>query len=73
MNVKEYRESRGYTQQEVASKLGIDRTSYSSKEAGRRKFNIDELLMLEIILDVSIGELFKEKKKEMEKMIKGDK
>lgn len=58
MKVKEYRKKKGYTQKELAEKLGIKQNSYSDKENGKRGFNVKELLLLEKILDASISELF---------------
>lgn len=72
-NVKETREEKGISQSEMCKILEITQPSLSNKEAGRRPFTVDELLKLEIVLNTSISELFKEKKKEMEKIIKGDK
>lgn len=71
MNVKEYREAKGYTQEQVAKKLGIKQNTYSDKERGKSGFTVDELLKLEIILGASISELFKDKRKEIEKSIRG--
>ena len=58
MKVKEYREIKGYTQEEIAGKLGINQNSYSRKENGKRGFTVKELLLLEKILGASISELF---------------
>lgn len=60
-NVKEYRKEKCYTQKEMAKYLGIEQGSYSDKERGRRGFTIEEALLLEEILGVSIKELFKKK------------
>lgn len=59
MNVKTYREKLAITQKEMASKLGITQQAYSRKEKGLRGFTIEEALLLEEILGVSIKELFK--------------
>lgn len=63
MKVKEYRKLKGYTQEELAEKLGIKQNTYSEKENGKRGFNVKELLMLEVILEASISELFADIKK----------
>lgn len=59
MNVKRYREGLAITQKEMASKLGITQQAYSRKEKGLRGFTIEEALLLEEMLGVSIKELFK--------------
>ena len=56
--MKEYRKRKGYTQEQVAEKLGIKQNTYSEKENGKRGFNVKELLLLEKILEASISELF---------------
>lgn len=61
-NVKEYRREKGYIQKEMAKYLGIEQGSYSDKERGRRGFTIEEALLLEEILGVSVKELFKKEK-----------
>lgn len=58
-NVREYREKRGYTQSQIASILNITQASYSYKEAGKRGFEVSELLILEMVLDASISDMFK--------------
>ena len=57
MKVKEYRKSKGYTQQEVAQILQIKQGSYSNKENGKRAFTVKELKLLKDIFSVSYEEL----------------
>lgn len=66
MRVKEFRESKGYTQQEIAKILGIKQGSYSDKENERRAFTVRELLILEILFGVSISDMYKDTKEEIE-------
>lgn len=61
MKVKEYRIIGGYTQREMADKLGISQPSYSQKENGDRGFTIEEIKKLKKILKVSYEQLFDEK------------
>ncbi|MGL5381159.1 helix-turn-helix domain-containing protein [Clostridium sp.] len=65
MRVKEFREKKGYTQQDIAIILGIKQGSYSDKENERRPFTVKELLILEILLDVSISDMYKDTKEEI--------
>ena len=44
--IKSLREAHGYTQQQIADFLGIDKTTYAHYEAGRRFPNIDKLRKL---------------------------
>lgn len=67
MRVREYREAKGYTQSYMAEKLGITQASYSYKEKGERPFWDEELLMLEVLLDTTVSEMFKDKKNKIEK------
>lgn len=62
VNVKKYREDSSITQKEMALKLNITQQAYSRKEKGLRGFTVEEALLLEEILGVSIKELFKKKK-----------
>lgn len=55
--VKTARVSRGYTQQALASKVGLSRTAVTNIEAGRQ--GVDALMLSEIagVLGVSVQEL----------------
>ena len=44
--IKSLREAHGYTQQQIADFLGIDKTTYAHYEAGRRLPNIDKIRRL---------------------------
>ena len=66
-NIKEYRKEKGYTQKEIADILGIKQASYSDKERGRRGFTVEELLILEDVLNVSISDMFKDLKESLKK------
>lgn len=62
MNIKKHRENRKISQKEIAAKLGMTQQAYSLKENQKRQFTIEEALLLEEILGVSIRELFKNDK-----------
>lgn len=66
MRIKQLRESKGIKQKEIAAELGIDQSAYSNKERGRRSFTVEELLKLEIILDTTISEMYKELKEKIQ-------
>ena len=50
--LKKMRESKRLSQVEVATQLGVNRSSYNSWESGRAKPNQKNLLLLSEILDV---------------------
>jgi transcriptional regulator with XRE-family HTH domain len=49
------RRARGVTQEKLAAHLGIDQSSLSAKELGRRKFTVDELSSVCEILHINIA------------------
>ena len=57
MDIRKYRKSINLNQNDMAKALGITQASYSYKEAGIRKFSIEELKMLKRILNVTYEEL----------------
>lgn len=66
MRIKQLRENKGITQEDIAKKLNIKQSTYSNKEAGKRSFTVEELLKLELILGVSISDMYKELKRKVE-------
>ena len=61
--VKKLREKRGYTQEYLASKMGISNTTVSMWESGKSKPGIDRLVLLSEILQCSLEEILEESKK----------
>ena len=57
MDIKKFRKEKGLSQEDIAKALSITQASYSYKETGIRKFNIEELKALKKILQVSYDEL----------------
>ena len=57
MDIKKFRKEIGLIQEDIAIALGVSQASYSYKEAGKRRFNIEELKALKKILQVSYEEL----------------
>ena len=55
--LKKFREGSGYTQQQMADALGIDRSTYAYYETGKTSPSIKTLLKIKDILNVSIEEL----------------
>ena len=58
LKLKSYRKEKRLSQTKMAEKIGIDRTSYTLKENGDRKFTLEEAKIISDILGVSIEELF---------------
>ena len=57
IDIREIRKKLGLSQEYIAQKLGITQASYSCKEAGKRKFSIEELKILKRVLNVTYEEL----------------
>ena len=57
-NIRFERNSKGFTQKEIADLLGIKTQSYQAYEAGISLPTSENLLKLAIVLEVSIDELF---------------
>lgn len=52
------RKQRGITQKELSKKLGITVKQYGVKEAGKAKFNGDEMFIISKYFDMKIEDLF---------------
>lgn len=59
-NLRRFRENMGYTQQQIANALKVDRSTYSCYELGKTSPDIDTLGVLARIFRVSISELIGE-------------
>jgi len=55
--IKELREARNLKQEQVAQYLGIERPAYSQRESGDRKFQVDEIMKLADLFEISCDEL----------------
>lgn len=51
------RESRGYTQQQIADRMGIDKSTYCGYETGKRQPDVQKIKQLSRILGVSGDDL----------------
>lgn len=58
--VKQARENRSYTQEELASKVSLSRTSITNIEQGRQQFMVHTLLEIATALDVNHASLLPE-------------
>ena len=59
-NLKRWRKLRGFSQEELASQAGLDRTYISALERSVYAASIDKLEMLAAALDLSLAELLQE-------------
>lgn len=57
-NLKKMREKRGLKQKFIAEQLGISPNYYSQIENGHRQLQIEHILKLRSIFDVSLDEIF---------------
>ena len=57
IDIREIRKKLGLSQEYIAQRLGVTQASYSCKEAGKRKFSIEELKILKKLLNVTYDEL----------------
>src|SRR5260221_9219201 len=58
VNIRRARIDKGFTQQQLAEKMGKANTSISSYESGSRPLSIDDLIQLSEILEVDIRTFF---------------
>lgn len=59
LRIKQFRESNGLTQQELADKINVDRTTLSQYETGKRVPDIYVLWDIADVLDLSLDDLVK--------------
>jgi transcriptional regulator with XRE-family HTH domain len=60
VKVKQRREELGYTQEYVASKLGISQNMYSLLESGRSPMKVDQLILIAQALDTEPAEFLQQ-------------
>ncbi len=63
--IRNLRLSRGYTQEYMAEKLGIDTVNYGRIERGKSKLTLDRFLKICEILQVSPAELLNDNQNEI--------
>ena len=52
--LRELRNARGMTQQDVANSIGVNRSTYANYESGRREVDHQTLLLLADLFDASV-------------------
>jgi transcriptional regulator with XRE-family HTH domain len=57
--IRQYREQRGLSQEDLAFKLGITTSYMGALERGQRNLNIDKLIKVAKALKIDLGDLFK--------------
>lgn len=57
-NLKLERLSRGFTQKQIAEMIGVKTQSYQAYESGVSLPNLENLLKLSLVLELSIDDLF---------------
>lgn len=62
--LKKLRENNGYTQQQVANALGIERSTYTYYETGKTTPDINTIIKLAKIFNISCTEMLENEKKE---------
>lgn len=67
--LKEHRLAKNFTQEEVANQLNVSRTTVSSWETGRTFPDIEKLIYLSDLYDLSLDQLIKEEPVIMENII----
>lgn len=65
-NIKYYRITKGFTQEKISEKLGINEKSYSNLETGRYNISLDRLDDISRILELEPYILLKERHTEDE-------
>ena len=55
--VKKYRLKMGYTQEEIAKRLGISQPAFSKLESGEHNFSAPQITFLLFFLEIPVDEL----------------
>lgn len=61
--LKKFRENSGYTQQQMADALNIDRSTYAYYETGKTSPSIETIMKIKNILNVSLEDLLESESK----------
>ena len=68
-NIKKLRENSGYTQQQVADVLNVDRSTYAYYELGKILPSIETIYSLSRVFNVHYSELLGDERKERKKFM----
>ncbi len=68
--LKKLRENNGYTQQQVANALNIERSTYTYYETGKTTPDINTIIKLAKIFNISYTEMLENEEKENRKSLK---
>lgn len=68
--IKKFREGKNWRQNELAQKLGVSNKTISGWESGNKVPNIDTLVEIAVLLDISLEELFEVKFKKAKEKFK---
>ena len=58
--IRKVRRERGFSQEDFASKAGLDRSYYGGVERGERNLSALNLMQIAVALKVEVGDLFPE-------------
>ena len=58
LKLRGLRVSKGYTQEDVAKMMGVNRNTYSSKEQGKKDFTASEMIRIAEFLGAEPGDIF---------------
>lgn len=67
--LKRLRENNGYTQQQVANALNIERSTYTYYETGKTTPDINTIIKLSKIFNVPYSEIFEDEAREINKSL----
>lgn len=68
--LKRLRENSGYTQQQVANALNLERSTYTYYETGKTTPDINTIIKLSKIFNVSYTEIFENEEKDAQKSVR---
>lgn len=64
-NIRQLREERKFSQEEMAEKLGISKNGYGKIERGESDIKLTRLVQIADILDIDVVEIMKDNNREM--------
>lgn len=55
--LKSKRVYKGFTQKDIAQKMGVSEKTYNQKELGKATFTINEVIVMTILLELNLNEI----------------